>query len=62
MKKKILIIGCQGHIGFSLSYFLKDRYEIIVYKKLNPYNYLYSFGKATASKVVEVAEKYNIEL
>jgi hypothetical protein len=40
----------------------KDRYEIIVYKKLNPYNYLYSCGKATASKVVEVAEKYNIEL
>lgn len=41
MKKKILIIGCQGHIGFSLSYFLKDKYDVIATynKNINKKNF-----------------------
>lgn len=40
----------------------KDRYEVHVYNKSNPYSYLYSCGRVTASKVFKIAEKYNIEL
>ena len=29
MKKKILIVGCQGHIGFSLTKYLTNKYNII---------------------------------
>ena len=29
MKKKILIVGCQGHIGFSLTKYLSKKYNII---------------------------------
>jgi nucleoside-diphosphate-sugar epimerase len=28
MKKKILVVGCLGHIGFSLASYLKKKYDI----------------------------------
>ena len=28
MKKKILVVGCLGHIGFSLASYLKKKYDV----------------------------------
>ncbi len=62
MKKKILIIGCQGHIGFSLSYFLKDRYEIIAtYNKNIDKNTYYKLKDANIKLLkLNVFKKKNI--
>ena len=62
MKKKILIIGCQGHIGFSLSYFLKDKYEVIgTYNNNINKNTFYKLKKSrTKSLKLNVFNKKNI--
>ena len=41
---------------------VKHRYEVYVSKVENKFNYIYNTPRATATKVFEIAKRYNIKL
>lgn len=56
------IIGVENQIFIRENIDKKDRYQVFVTKIGDKYNYLYSRGALTATKVFEVAERYNINM
>tara|TARA_R110002020_G_scaffold223701_1_gene432911 strand:+ start:159 stop:422 length:264 start_codon:yes stop_codon:yes gene_type:complete len=56
------ILGVKNQIFIRECFDAKDRYEVYVSKIGDKYQYLYSLGKAKATTVVRIAEKFKIEL
>ena len=56
------ILGKENQILIRETFGRKDRYQVYVNKIGDKYNYLYNHGALTATKVFEIAERYNIDL